>query len=118
MAEVQQKQGATDGCLEKLRKAIGALLGYGGEQLQLADLVERLPSELGAAVDQRRRQIVGLLEGARKQQLATSLLLYESSRINRLILSTMFPQSEPVVTYNQDGQDLWQPNAGLINSEL
>ena len=118
MAEVQEKQAATDVRLEKLRKSLGSLLGYNGEELQLADLVESLPGELGAAVGQRRRQIVSLLEKAKKQQLETSLLLYESSRINRLILSTLFPQSEPVVTYDQEGQNLWRSGTGLIDSEL
>ncbi len=86
--------------------------------MHLADLVESLPGELGVGVGQRRRQIVSLLEKAKKQQLETSLLLYESSRINRLILSTLFPQSEPVVSYDQEGQNLWRSGSGLIDSEL
>jgi len=118
MAEVQHKQASTDACLERLRKSLGSLLGYNGDELQLADLVESLPGQLGAAVAQRRRQILSLLEKARKQQLETSLLLYESSRINRLILSTLFPQSEPVLTYDQEGQNLWRSGTGLIDSEL
>lgn len=118
MAEVQQKQAGTDGRLERLCKSLGNLLGYDGEQLQLGDLAQRLAGELGTAVAQRRRQIINLLEKARKQQLETSLLLYESSRINRQILSTLFPQSEPVVTYDQEGQNLWRSGTGLIDSEL
>ncbi len=64
MVEVQQKQAATDVRLEKLRKSLGSLLGYNGEKLQLADLVESLPGELGVAVGQRRGQIVSLLDKA------------------------------------------------------
>ena len=118
MEEVQQRQAMTDVRLEKIRKALGDLLVYEGSGMQLSDLAERVGGDLGLAVSQRRRQIVSLLGKARKQQLETTLLLYESSRINRLILSTLFPQSEAVVTYNQDGEDLWRSDRGLINSEM
>lgn len=118
MEQAQQKQASTDMRLDKLRRSLGSLLGYNGEGLRLADLVESLPGELGVAVGQRRRQIVTLLKKARKQQLVTSLLLYESSRINRLVLSALLPQSEPVVTYDQEGQTLWRSGAGLIDSEF
>jgi len=118
MSKVQQKQTGTDVRLERLCKSLGRLLGYNGEELQLGDLVQSLPDELGLAVGQRRRQILSLLERLRQQQLETSLLLYESSRINRLIISALFPQSEPVLTYDQTGQNLWRSGAGLIDSEL
>ena len=118
MEEAQHKQEATDMGVEKLRKSLAGLLGYDQEELQLGDLAKNLPGELGSAVGHRRQQIVSLLEKAREQQLKTSLLLYESSRINRLVLSTIFPQSEPVVTYDQEGQNLWRSETGLIDSEL
>ncbi len=118
MAEVQQKQTGTDVRLERLCRSLGSLLGYEGAEFQLGDLLENLPGELGLSIGQRRGEIISLLEKARQQQLETSLLLYESSRINRLILSTLFPQSEPVVTYDQAGQNLWRSGTGLIDSEL
>jgi len=69
-------------------------------------------------LEDRRQQIIVLTSKLRQQHLETCLFLLESSRINRLLLESLFPDSEPVVTYGADGQDQWRPDTGLVDAEL
>ncbi len=117
IAHAQQKQASTDARLESIRSSFAKLFDRNRDELKLTDLADLLPERLALAFKRRREQIITLVKKTRQQQLQTSLLLYESARVNRMLLSTIFPQTQPVVTYTQDGQDSWRNGPGLVDSE-
>ncbi len=118
MEQTQQSQAETDIKLDALRKALANELQVPPEQVRLSRLIEQLEGDDRLAADYRRQQIVLLAEQLRRKHMETALLLIESARINRLLLESFFPQSQPVNTYDADGPQSWRPDAGLLDAEL
>ncbi len=118
MEQTQQAQAETDIKLDALRKALANELQLPTEQVRLSSLIEQLEGDDRLAADYRRQQIVLLAEQLRRKHMETALLLMESSRINRLLLDSFFPQSQPVNTYDADGSQSWRPDTGLLDTEL
>jgi flagellar biosynthesis/type III secretory pathway chaperone len=116
--QTMQEQRSVDLRLQAMRAALANALACRPEEVKLAALVERLQGRQRTDLDYRRQQIIVLTDRLRQQHLETCLFLLESSRINRLLLESLFPNSEPVVTYGTDGRDQWRPDTGLVDAEL
>ena len=121
LAEIEQAmlvQTRVDLKLRALRNALADAFACPQEEMKLAKLLNLLEGEQKLALEYRRQQIIVLTDELRQQHLQTCLFLLESSRINRLLLENLFPNSEPVVTYGMDGRDQWRPDTGLVDAEL
>ena len=86
--------------------------------MKLSKLIEQLDDEHRLGVNYRREQIVLLAEQLRRRHVETAMLLMESARVNRMLLESLFPQSEPVNTYGTEGAQSWRPDAGLLDAEM
>ena len=84
------------------------------EALALKTQAEHLERTL----DEIRQRIVELTDALRKQHLQTVLLLAECARFNRLLLESILPGGEMVMTYGTGGSDLWRSGTGLVDTEL
>jgi len=118
MERTLRVQKTVDSKLEALRNTLADTLGCPPKELKLSALIGRLQGQRRAALEYRRQQIVVLTDKLRRQHLETCLFLLESSRINRMLLESLFPDSEPVITYGVEGADQWRPDTGLVDAEL
>ncbi|MCK4277158.1 MAG: hypothetical protein KAX78_11620 [Phycisphaerae bacterium] len=118
MEQTQQTQAETDNKLLGLRKALGDILVCPLERVTLTWVVGQLSGEGRSQIESRLAKIVGLIDEVRKQHLETVMLLSECARINRMLLTTLFPGSETIKTYGQGGQTTWRPDTGLVDAEL
>jgi len=112
-----RQQESVDANLGALRRTLAGRFGCRADELRLSDLIERLPADRAAQVDTRRRRIVDLAESLRAQHLRTALLLMECARINRMMLESMLPRGDTVMTYGAGGANLWRSETGLVDSE-
>lgn len=117
MERTQSQQQQTDNRLAQVRESLASLAGLPVRQMRLSRLVRELPEAMGRQVERRRDRLVELSDELRRHHLQTVLLLAESARINRLLLDTLFPASEPVTTYDTGGADQWRPDTGLVDTE-
>jgi len=118
LEQTEAVQRAADMRLGAVRSAVAAALGAAAVHVRLAELIEYLPSAQAAAVRQRRQHIIRKAAALRAEHLRTVLHLAEAARINRLLLESLLPGGESVVTYGARGSDHWRPEAGLVDTEL
>ena len=116
--ETMQVQARVDGKLSATRSLLADAFARRPEEMKLSEILTALHGEQKQALEYRRQQIILLTDELRQQHLQTCLFLLESSRINRMLLEGLFPNSEPVVTYGVDGRDQWRPDTGLVDTEL
>ena len=114
----QQRQAAADENLKALLTSLGQAVHCPTEHLKLAALAAALPDQQRLALDCRRQEIILLTEKVCQKQLETMMVLSECARINRLLLSALFPDSEATMTYGVGGPEVWRPDTGLVDAEL
>jgi flagellar biosynthesis/type III secretory pathway chaperone len=117
MERTQGLQKSADERLATLRQSLASTAGCAVDHLRLSRLLQELRGPVRDAVAERRRRLVALSDELRQRHLRTVLLLAESARINRLLLETLFPASQPVTTYDAGGADQWRPDTGLVDTE-
>ena len=115
--QAQQLHANTDEKLNALRRELAEQLACPIERVRVSALIDELDSPEREALARQRDRIVELAEALQLQHLRTVMLLSECARINRLLLESLFPKSEGVLTYTASGQDPWQPDAGLFDAE-
>ncbi len=117
--ETREFQQTSEQRLVTIRRALGEVIDCdipGG--LCLSELIPQLAPDDRSMIDCRRRQIVELAGRLRREHTHTAMLLRECMRINRLLLENLFPKSETVTTYGARGRTSWQPQAGMVDTEL
>ncbi len=117
MELTQRRQQSTDEQLDRVRRQLASETCVPAEQMRLSRLVDELQPPVAEEISRRRRQLVELSGRLRQSHLQTVLLLAESARVNRLMLATLFPTSQPVTTYGAGGADQWRPDTGLVDTE-
>ncbi|HUT02244.1 MAG TPA: flagellar export chaperone FlgN [Phycisphaerae bacterium] len=113
----QELQSATDRELDVLRRQWAERLGCPPEEVKLSRLIAALPEPLRGALAEQRQQIIERAEGLQREHMRTVMVLTECARINRLLLESLFPESQGVTTYSAAGSDPWRPEAGLVDAE-
>ena len=101
-----------------IRRKLGERLNCPGDEVKLSALIAALPQPQRAALAEQRQQIIELAERLQLEHMRTVMLLTECSRINRMLLESLFPDSQGVTTYSQAGSEPWRPEAGLVDAEL
>jgi len=114
----ERLQTAADSYLSRVRGELARVIGGEGRKLRLLDVIEQLPPEQSRALADRRGRIVELSDSLRRQHLQTVLVLGECARINRLLLESILPEGESVMTYGTGGSDLWRSGTGLVDTKL
>lgn len=115
----QQLQGTIDVKLSAVRAGLAEALGLpsqGQARARLTDLLRHLPITAGALLEVRRKQVQMLVESVRRQHMQTTMLLYESARLNRLMLEGMLRGSAGLTTYRPGGKDDWNGRGGLLDT--
>ncbi|MHC4561714.1 MAG: flagellar export chaperone FlgN [Planctomycetota bacterium] len=116
--DIQDAQTATDIKLRVVRQTLAEAFGCRMGDMKLSWLLERLSDQQRPQIEYRRQQIILLAEQLRQRHLETALLLSECARINRLVLESLFPETDNVQTYGTRGQTAWQMEAGLVDTEF
>ena len=113
----QFRQESTDRELDSIRRGLANLLGWPVSQTRLGALATVLSGTRRDAVAARRDQIAALIEQLTRQHMATSLVVAESARINRMLLESLCPQSRQVTTYGVRGERSWRGDSPLVDVE-
>ena len=117
MDRTMRRQAESDLKLAALRRSLGDALGLPARAVKLSTLIDRLGGQAADALGDRRRQIIHLAGQLRRQHAATTMLLRESARINRLILEGLGATGRELTTYDADGRDQWRDRTGLVDTE-
>jgi len=115
--QAQKVQVPLDLRLKTLRETLAGVFGCGSRELNLSRLIAELPQEQAMAVIRRRRQVARKADEFRGQHLRTTMLLAECSRITGMLLDSLLPVGEAVVTYDAEGRDRWRAGASLLDME-
>lgn len=115
--KTQELQIRTDSRLHAARHALAESFGWSLEQTRLAKLIEELPDQFASEVDYRRKRIVLLSDQLKRRHMETVVVVTECARVNRLLLESLFPQTQSVTTYGTQGKSSWQLDVGLVDVE-
>lgn len=115
--QAQKVQVPLDLRLKTLRETFAGALGCSSRELRLSRLIAELPQEQATAVTRRKRQVAHKVDQFRRQHLQTTMQLAECSRITGMLLDSLLPAGEVVVTYSAGGADHWRAGAGLLDME-
>jgi hypothetical protein len=116
MEETQDRQGPADAALAACRANLARALNIPARELKLSVLIQHLPSSLAAPLAQRRERLIEAAASMRLQHMQTSTLLYESARLNSMMLECLGGGGE-VTTYDRGGTNVWR-STSMINSRL
>jgi len=114
----QELQAAADEKLDALRRKLAECLHCPNEKVKLSALIAALSEPQRTALAEQRRKIIELADRLQLEHMRTVMLLTECSRINRMLLESLFPDSQGVTTYSEAGPEPWRPETGLVDAEL
>jgi len=116
--QAQPLQAAADGGLMALREELAKALRCDARQLKLSMLWQRLGAAQRQRLESRRGEVLAQAEAFRRQHLTATVVLTECARVNRLLLESLFPPSQAVVTYGTRGTEEWRAPSGLMDEEM
>ncbi|MGB2823916.1 MAG: hypothetical protein WBF17_23255 [Phycisphaerae bacterium] len=114
----QELQSAADEKLNTIRRKLAECLDCPGEDVKLSALITALPEPQRSGLAQQRQLIIELAQRLQLEHMRTVVLVTECSRVNRMLLESLFPESQGVTMYSAAGCEPWRPNAGLVDAEL
>ena len=117
MEQAQQRQFETDEALASVRSALARAMGRPDGKVRIQEILPYLDEPIRLAVKDRREKLMLQANRLREQHLATTILLSESLRINRILLEGLFPRREALETYDTKGVRKWQKGTGLMDME-
>ncbi|UCC98604.1 MAG: hypothetical protein JSW66_01665 [Phycisphaerales bacterium] len=104
---------------QSIRKDLANALGYGVEQMTLSMLEETLPKTKSERVSRMKAELKSLIDALRKEYLSTVLLLSECSRLNGMILKSIFNLGRAgEVYYNANGVTKRQTETAFVNLQF
>ena len=104
---------------QSIRRDLAGALGCNVEQMTLSALQQRLPEPKREQLNQVRTKLKSLVTELRKEYLSTVLLLSECSRLNNLLLRSVFNLGRTgQVTYNASGVTRRQTDAAFVNLQF
>jgi len=104
---------------QSIRKGLADALGCDVEQMTLSALQENLPEAKKEQVNQMKAKLKSLVAELRKEYLGTVLLLSECSRLNNLLLRSIFNLGGTGdVYYNANGVTRRQTETAFVNLQL
>ena len=104
---------------QSLRSEIAGFLGLEEKQLTLSCLGDFLSGERKAAVIEKRRQLLGLVEQLRKEHISAAVLLNDCARINALLLRGILEQTgSSLVCYDANGATKRADRTAFVNVRL
>lgn len=118
MEQALARQERLDLKLQAARRLLADALALPVQQVRLSLLSAQLEGQQRTEVELRRQEIVLLSEQLKRQHMETCFFLYESARINQMLLESLLPQSGQVVTYGSSGAQNWRDQSGLLNTEI
>ncbi len=104
--------------LQILRQKLAAVLHCKAEAVCLSRFSEYLPSEERQAMSSRQKALQELVRRLNNELCATDSLLRECARFNRLLLNSLFGNSEQSATYDARGVNRWSVQGSLMNMRL
>ncbi len=104
---------------QSIRKDLADALGCNLEQMTLSALEASLPEEKKAQVTRMKAKLKSLITELRKEHLSTTLLLFECTRFNNLLLKSIFDLGKSdVVYYNSNGATRRQNDTAFVNLQF
>lgn len=116
MEKAQTQQAMADMALAAVRSSLSEAIGKPVRELKLANLIHILPDGPAAELSARREHLRAAADRLRRQHMRTSLLLYESARLNRMMLECLAGSPE-VTTYDAQGTNGWRAGS-LLDTRL
>jgi hypothetical protein len=104
---------------QSVRRDLANALGCDLEQMTLSSLQERLPQAEAERISRMRAKLKGLVAELRKEYLSTVMLVSECSRLNNLLLRSIFNiAGAGEVFYNANGMVRRQNDTAFVNLKL
>ncbi|MHC4542133.1 MAG: hypothetical protein ACYS74_20505 [Planctomycetota bacterium] len=104
---------------QSIRKDLASALGCDVEQMTLSMLEKSLPEAKKERVSRMKAELKSLIEALRKEYLSTVLLLSECSRLNSMLLKTIFNLGRTgEVYYNANGVTKRQTETAFVNLQF
>lgn len=104
---------------QSIRKDLANALECGIEQMTLSKLEQALPKTMTGRVSRMKVELKSLIEAFRKEYLSTVLLLSECSRLNGMILKSIFKLGRTgEVYYNANGLTKRQTETAFVDIQF
>lgn len=113
----QQTQIQIDAKLIAIRASIALQMNTTPGQVSIGKLIDHLEGELKNQLAEIRKQLITLAEKLKKKHLASAYLIFEASRVNKMLFEGLFAPIVDVETYNAEGKAGRHAGAGLVNTE-
>jgi hypothetical protein len=104
---------------QSIRQDLAGAFGCDVGQMTLSALQQKLPQAKKKQLNEVRTKLKSLVAELRKEYLSTVLLLSECSRLNSLLLRSVFNFGRTgQVTYNANGATRRQTDAAFVNLQF
>ncbi len=104
---------------EKIRKQIADLLKLEPSEVTLTSLMQIVSDEYAEKIRYKQKQLMEMSYELKKEHLSTALLLKDMSRLNHMILNSIFDRSKQQgVTYNSAGGAKRESGSNFMNMKL
>jgi len=104
---------------QSIRKELATAFGCNLEQMTLSRLEASLTKEKKAQVAERKARLSSLAKELKKEHLNTALLLSECTRVNSLLLKSIFDFGKTgTVIYNSNGHTKRQTETAFVNLQF
>lgn len=104
---------------QSIRKDLANALGYSVKQMTLSQFEITLPKEKKAQITNRKAKLLALIKKLKKEHSSTVLLLSECTRLNSLLLRTIFNlEKTGTVIYSSSGATKRQSDMAFVNMQF
>jgi hypothetical protein len=104
---------------QSIRRELASALGCGVEQMTLSVLEKNLPKTKTDQVSRMKAKLKSLVQELRKDYLSTVLLICECSRLNDMVLRSIFNLGTTAdVYYNANGVTRRQTSMTFVNLQF
>jgi len=101
-----------------IRKELAQIVGCSVGEMNLTRLRRCLSEEKAMMVAEKQRELKVLIEKLRIEHTCTSMLIKECTRLNKMLLRSIFSNGRESVTYNARGDASWEMRKGIVNFKL
>jgi hypothetical protein len=115
----QEGREAAETRRQKFRQLAAEVLGCRVDQVTLTRFMERLSEEMRSKVAQRKAVLERLVTKLKTEYAATTMLLNECSRFNRILIDSIIgSRCKGTTMYNANGQTQRQGGSGFVTMQF
>ena len=118
LSEVEKVARVQDVRRAAFREDVGRRLGVDGSNVNLSLLMPLADEADRLALRDRQERLSVAIESISRARIATSVVLYEKARLNRMIVRALFPTAAGHQSYAADGQARAADSPSIMEVEI